>query len=275
MRVEVWGKRGCDAVSRVKVGGPSRKLSGPLGCVCEGLSSNRARVGGIAGEGRRCQPPLRPPTHPGASGRAACRCERAPGPRAARSGCGRQEAASARAARGRQRAVMSVAAQLAAAGTSCIKAGGPGCDSREPGLGSGRLAAAAEQREGCHIGEPSSRRDPRAVPSVAPAPGGVTSAERRLGCARARGSGRMAVLKLCDQVGARGAEKGARRAQRARRCLRAGQERARPAVGLGSRAVSALGRRKCAFAAGQGRRAAGVAAVMRLGRGAGCGPLPH
>lgn len=107
---------------------------------------------------------------------------------------------------------MSVAAQLAAAGTSCIKAGGPGCDSREPGLGSGRLAAAAEQREGCHIGEPGSQRDPRAVPSVAPAPGGVTSAERRLGCVRARGSGRMAVLKLCDQVGARGAEKGARRA---------------------------------------------------------------
>lgn len=59
---------------------------------------------------------------------------------------------------------MSVAAQLAAAGTSCIKAGGPGCDSREPGLGSGLLAAAAaaaaEQWEGCHIREPGSWRVP-------------------------------------------------------------------------------------------------------------------
>lgn len=56
----------------------------------------------------------------------------------------------------RQRAVMSVAARLAAAGTSCIKAGGPGCDSREPGLGSERQAAAAEQWRGCHLREPSS-----------------------------------------------------------------------------------------------------------------------
>lgn len=51
------------------------------------------------------------------------------GPRAARRGRGRQEAASAQASRrrARQRAVMSVAARLAAAGTSCIKAGGLGC----------------------------------------------------------------------------------------------------------------------------------------------------
>lgn len=173
---------------------------------------------------------------------------------------------------------MSVAAQLAAAGTSCIKAGGPGCDSREPGLGSGRLAAAAEQREGCHIGEPGSQRDPRAVPSVAPAPGGVTSAERRPGCARSRERKNGSAQTLRPGRGAgrgEGGAAGAERAERARRCLRAGQERARPAAGLGSRAVSALGRRKCAFAAGEGQRAAGVAAVMRLGRGAGCGPLPH
>lgn len=60
----------------------------------------------------------------------------------------------------RQRAVMSVAAQLAAAGTSCIKAGGPGCGSREPGLGSGQQAAAAEPWEGCHIRELGSSRFP-------------------------------------------------------------------------------------------------------------------
>lgn len=83
---------------------------------------------------------------------------------------------------------------------------------------------------------------------------------------RARGNGRMAVLKLCDQVGARGAGRGeggaagAERAERAPGCLRAAFERARPAAGLGSRAVSALGRRKCAFAAREGRRDAGVAA---------------
>lgn len=81
---------------------------------------------------------------------------------------------------------------------------------------------------------------------------------------RARGNGRMAVLKLCDQVGARGAEKGARRAPSERSAPRAVY--AQPlsvhglAAGLGSRAVSALGRRKCAFAAGEGRRDAGVAA---------------
>lgn len=74
----------------------------------------------------------------------------------------------------------------------------------------------------------------------------------------------MAVLKLCDQVGARGAEKGARRAPSERSAPRAVY--AQPlsvhglAAGLGSRAVSALGRRKCAFAAGEGRRDAGVAA---------------
>lgn len=38
---------------------------------------------------------------------------------------------------------------------------------------------------------------------------------------RARGNGRMAVLKLCDQVGARGAEKGARRAPSERSAPRA------------------------------------------------------
>lgn len=91
---------------------------------------------------------------------------------------------------------------------------------------------------------------------------------------RARGKGRMAVLKLCEQVGAAGSGEGgaagAERAERAPGCLRAAFERARPAAGLGSRAVSALGRRKCAFAAGEGRRDAGVAA----GRGE-RGSQPH
>lgn len=106
------GKGVCDAVSRVKVGGAgSGKLSGPLGCVCEGLPISRVRVGGIAGEGRRQPPRLpHPSTHPPTTDRGllagpgAGRCGRAPGARgAARSRCGRQEAASARAARGSAR----------------------------------------------------------------------------------------------------------------------------------------------------------------------------
>lgn len=67
----------------------------------------------------------------------------------------------------------------------------------------------------------------------------------------------MAVLKLCDQVGARGRGRGGRAAERRGACTAAGHS---------SRAVPALGRRKGAFAAGEGRQGAGVAAV-RGGRG--------
>lgn len=178
----------------------------------------------------------------------------------------------------RQRAVMSVAAQLAAAGTSCIKAGGPGCDSREPGLGSGRLAAAAEPWEGCHLGEPGSWRLPpgRAFRSPSPAPG-VTSAERRAGCARARacGSGRMAVLKLCDQVGARGAERGEGGAAGAERSRSApGAVYAQPGACTAGRGGSAPAQSppwaavaSARSLAGEGRRGAGVAAAAAARRG--------
>lgn len=289
MREEVEGKGVCDAASRVKVGGAgSGKLSGPLGCVCEGLPISRVRVGGIAGEGRRQPPPLpHPPTHhrPPAAGRAGCRQVRegAGGPR----GCEeplRAAGGSVGPGGARQRAVMSVAAQLAAAGTSCIKAGGPGCDSREPGLGSGRLAAAAEPWEGCHLGEPGSWRLPpgRAFRSRSPAPG-VTSAERRAGCARARacGSGRMAVLKLCDQVGARGAERGEGGAAGAERSRSApGAVYAQPGACTAGRGGSAPAQSppwaavaSARSLAGEGRRGAGVAAAAA--RAGGRGPPLH
>lgn len=54
------------------------------------------------------------------------------------------------------RAVMSVAARLAAAGTSCVKAGGLHCKPHWPVSASRRREAAAEeeQGEGCQIREP-------------------------------------------------------------------------------------------------------------------------
>lgn len=78
----------------------------------------------------------------------------------------------------------------------------------------------------------------------------------------------MAVLKLCDQVGAgaRRRGRGGRGVERAPELFMRRLERAPPTAGLISSAVSFLGRRKCAFAAGEGRRGAGVAAV-RGGRG--------
>lgn len=85
----------------------------------------------------------------------------------------------------RQRAVMSVAARLAAAGTSCIKAGGPGCDSREPGLGSGRQAAATERWRGCHLGEPGSWRFPGPSVPFPRAPGVDICGAESCMCARA------------------------------------------------------------------------------------------
>lgn len=101
----------------------------------------------------------------------------------------------------------------------------------------------------------------------------MTSAERRAVCARARERKNGSAQTLRPGRGAgsgEGGAAGAERAERAPGCLRAAFERARPAAGLGSRAVSALGRRKCAFAAGEGRRDAGVAA----GRGERGSP-PH
>lgn len=157
------------AVCRVKVGGlGAASFLDPWGVSAEGLPTGGARVGGIAGEGRRRSAlPFRL-----APGGAGCRCGRAPGPR----GCEeRPRAAGGSVGPGgaRQRAVMSVAARLAAAGTSCIKAGGPGCDSREPGQGCGRQAAAAERWQGCHRREPGSWRFPRpSLPSPRD-PGGV------------------------------------------------------------------------------------------------------
>lgn len=101
----------------------------------------------------------------------------------------------------------------------------------------------------------------------------MTSAERRAVCARARERKNGSAQTLRPGRGAgrgEGGAAGAERAERAPGCLRAAFERARPAAGLGSRAVSALGRRKCAFAAREGRRDAGVAA----GRGE-RGSQPH
>lgn len=123
------------------------------------------------------------------------------------------------------------------------------------------------------------RRQPSsggAVTLASPAPGAIpgrsfrfpglpalTSAERRAVCARARERKNGSAQTLRPGRGAgrgEGGAAGAERAERAPGCLRAAFERARPAAGLGSRAVSALGRRKCAFAAREGRRDAGVAA---------------
>lgn len=111
----------------------------------------------------------------GEGGRGAAGCEEPP--RAAGGSVGPGGA--------RQRAVMSVAARLAAAGTSCIKAGGPGCDSREPGLGSGRQAAAAERRRGCHLREPGSWRFPGLCLPFPRAPGVDICGAESCMCARA------------------------------------------------------------------------------------------
>lgn len=152
--------------------------------------------------------------------------------------------------------------RLPRAGVGLRAAGGGG---RAAGGLSHRGAGLPARSPGCPFRRPGSRRRD------------ICGAETWMYArARERKNGSAQTLRPGRGAGrGEGGAAGAERAERARRCLRAGQERARPAAGLGSRAVSALGRRKCAFAAEQGRRAAGVAAVMRLGRGAGCGPLPH
>lgn len=153
--LDPWGvsARACPSVACARVG-----LLGRVGVSPPPLSAGSWRSGVQVREGAR-----------------AAGCEEPP--RAAGGSVGPGGA--------RQRAVMSVAARLAAAGTSCIKAGGPGCDSREPGLGSGRQAAAAERWQGCHLREPSSWRFPGPSLPFLRAPGvDIYEAESCM-CARA------------------------------------------------------------------------------------------
>lgn len=144
--------------------------------------------------------------------------------------------------------------RLPRAGVGLWAAGGGG---RAAGGLSHRGAGLPARSQGCPFRRPGSRRRD------------ICGAETWM-CARARERKNGSAQTLRPGRGAgrgEGGAAGAERAERARSCLRAGLERARPAAGLGSRAVSALGRRKCAFAAGEGRRAAGVVAVMRRGGG--------
>jgi hypothetical protein len=114
-------------------------------------------------------------------------------------------------------AVMLVAARLAVACTSCRKAGRrAGCGAHEPVSSLSRRRGRRRRRQRRSKGRAVKFGSqilvlPQVIPSTSPARG-VTSAGLGPVCVRARRRGRMAVLKLTDQVGA--AEPASRQAGR-------------------------------------------------------------